>query len=243
MFRPDHPIEASKARGQAQAVWIAIEGWRHFSCEGFDTQTIRTVAMSGWNARVQRWGKDLLRPDRIFVPPRPHEDLDANVQDRLDEIRQSWDLTCDTLPRAADIRPRSLRRLLDRYLLLKPPIIHGLLRAGETMNVIAPPKVGKSWLANDMALAVTTGRPWLDRFETERGDMLIIDNELHPTTSAHRIPKVMAARGITDADVSDHLFVSNLRGNLKDIRSLGAYFDHVESPRVPCVRRRTTPGP
>ncbi|WP_200836773.1 AAA family ATPase [Rubripirellula obstinata] len=39
----------------------------------------------------------------------------------------------------------------------------GLLRAGEIMNVIAPPKAGKSWLASDMALAVATGRPWLDR--------------------------------------------------------------------------------
>src|SRR6056297_2666126 len=51
LFRPDHPIEASKARGRAQAVWIAIEGWRHFSREGFDTQTIRTVAMTGWDPR------------------------------------------------------------------------------------------------------------------------------------------------------------------------------------------------
>jgi RecA-family ATPase len=115
--------------------------------------------------------------------------------------------------------------------LLQRPIIHGLLRAGETMNVIVPPKVGKSWLVSDMALAVATGRPWLDRFDTERGDVLIIDNELHPTTSAHRIPKVMAARGITDADVSDHVFVSNLRGNLRDIKSLGKYFDHVHEQR------------
>ncbi|QDT05334.1 Regulatory protein RepA [Rubripirellula lacrimiformis] len=235
VFRPDHPIEASKARGRAQAVWIAIEGWRHFSREGFDTQTIRTVAMTGWNARVQRWCKGLLRPDQIIVPPRPHEDLDASTQDRLDEIRQSWELTHDTLPRAADIRPRSLRRLLDRYPLLKPPIIHGLLRAGETMNVIASPKVGKSWLASDMALAVATGRPWLGRFDTEPGDVLIIDNELHPTTSANRIPKVMDARGITPDDVADHLFVSNLRGNLKDIRSLGAYFDHVFEDRFKMI--------
>ncbi|QDT62387.1 hypothetical protein SV7mr_49350 [Stieleria bergensis] len=235
VFRPDHPIEASKARGRAQAVWIAIEGWRHFSREGFDTQTIRTVAMSGWNARVQRWCKGLLRPDQIVVPPRPHEDLDANTQDRLDEIRQLSELTHDTLPRAADIRPRSLRRLLDRFSALKRPIIHGLLRSGETMNVIAPPKVGKSWLVSDMALAVATGRPWLDRFDTERGDVLIIDNELHPSTSANRIPKVMAARGITDADVSDHIFVSNLRGNLKDIRSLGNYFDHVYEERFKMI--------
>ncbi|MGB7323897.1 MAG: AAA family ATPase, partial [Rubripirellula sp.] len=98
-----------------------------------------------------------------------------------------------------------------------------------------PSKVGKSWLASDMALAVATGRPWLDRFATERGDVLIIDNELHPTTSAQRIPLVMNARGIEPASVSDHLFVSNLRGNLKDIRSLGEYFDHVYEDRFKMI--------
>ncbi|QDT07717.1 Regulatory protein RepA [Rubripirellula lacrimiformis] len=231
LFRPDHPIEASKTRGQAQAAWIAIEGWRHFMREGFDTRTIRNIAMTGWNARVQRWRKGLLCPDQIVLPPRPAEDIDANTQDKLDEIHQLMQITYDSLPRDADIRPRSLRRLFKQFSSLKRPIIHGLLRAGETMNVIAPPKVGKSWLVNDMALAVATGRPWLDRFDTERGEVLIIDNELHPTTSAHRIPKVMAARGITDADVSDHIFVSNLRGNLKDITSLGTYFNHVYEER------------
>ncbi|WP_149498466.1 AAA family ATPase [Roseiconus lacunae] len=68
--------------------------------------------------------------------------------------------------------------------MLQPPVIHGLLRVGETMNVIAPPKVGKSWLASDMALAVATGRPWLDRFPTETGDVLIIDNELQSSSNA-----------------------------------------------------------
>lgn len=53
------------------------------------------------------------------------------------------------------------------------------------MNVIAPPKVGKSWLASDKALAAATGRPWLDRYQTEAADVLIIDNELHPHTTAH----------------------------------------------------------
>ncbi|WP_419195179.1 hypothetical protein [Novipirellula herctigrandis] len=106
--------------------------------------------MRAWNLRVQRWSNAILRPDKIVMPPLPHEGIDTATQEKLDEIRQSWELTYDSLPRAADIRPRSLRRSLDRFPLLKPPIIHGLLRAGETMNVIAPPKVGKSWLASDM---------------------------------------------------------------------------------------------
>ena len=235
LFGPGHEIRASKKRGQAQAAWIAIEGWQHFAAAGFDNGTIRSVVMPGWNVGVQKWAKALIRPDQILLPPRPHETVDPETQAVLDAIRDSLDLTYDTLPKAADIRPRSLRRLLDRYPVLKRPVIHGLLRTGETMNVIAPPKVGKSWLASDMALAVATGRPWLDRFETERGDVLIIDNELHPTTSADRIPQVMAARGITAADVADHLFVSNLRGNLKDISSLGAYFDHVYEERFKMI--------
>src|SRR5690606_36028070 len=98
-----------------------------------------------------------------------------------------------------------------------------------------PPKACKSWLASDMALAVATGRPWLDRFKTEVGDVLIIDNELHPATSAQRIPMVMSARGIDPEEVADHIFVANLRGDLRDINSLGEYFNHVIADRFKLV--------
>jgi hypothetical protein len=235
LFHPDHPIEASKTRGHAQAVWIAIEGWRYFAAAGFKVEQIRNVAMTGWNDRVQAWARTILRPDIIELPPRPQEDIDAATQAVLEDLRHPDKLTDDQLPRSADIRPRSLRRLIDRFPTLQRPIIHGLLRVGETMNVIAPPKVGKSWLASDMALAIATGRPWLDRFATERGDVLIIDNELHATTSAQRIPMVMDARGIPSDTANNNLFVANLRGNLRDIRSLGHYFDHVYEDRFKLI--------
>ncbi|MDA8745254.1 helicase RepA family protein [Rubripirellula amarantea] len=105
---------------------------------------------------------------------------------------------------------------------LRRPVIHGLLREGETMNVIASPKVGKSWLVTDLALAVATGRDWLDTFKCEAGDVLIIDNELHSETSANRIPKVMNARGIELADVGEGVFVANVRGQLQDINKLAS---------------------
>ncbi|MCD4824701.1 MAG: AAA family ATPase [Phycisphaerae bacterium] len=41
---------------------------------------------------------------------------------------------------------------------LHRPIIHGLLREGETMNIIAAPK-GKSWMSTDQAMAVALGNP------------------------------------------------------------------------------------
>ena len=122
----------------------------------------------------------------------------------------------------------SIRQLIAKHPKLREPVLHGLLRRGETMNVISAPKVGKSWLVIDLALAVATGRPWLDTFQTERGDVLILDNELHGETSANRVPRVAEARGIHTDSYADHLFVENLRGRNEDVFSLSAFFESIE---------------
>jgi hypothetical protein len=126
--------------------------------------------------------------------------------------------------------PRSVRELLVQFPELRPPLIHGLLRQGETMNVISAPKLGKSWLVLDLALAIATGRRWLG-FETEAGPVLIIDNELHGETSANRIPKVARARGIPLEEIADAVFVENLRGQLQDIFCMRDYFEALEPGR------------
>jgi len=131
--------------------------------------------------------------------------------------------------------PHSVRALMRQYPHLRPPVIHGLLRRGETMNVIAPPKTGKSWLVTDLAIAIATGRMWLDRYQTESGDVLILDNELHGETSAARIPKVAAGRGVIVDEFADRLFVENLRGQLRDVYSLGATFDQIEAGRFKAI--------
>ena len=137
----------------------------------------------------------------------------------------------DQLVQASPLVPVSLADLVARYPDLRRPVIHGLLRQGETMNVISAPKIGKSWLVTDLALAVATGRPWLDTFDTDPGNVLIIDNELHSETSANRIPKVAAARRIRLGDVGQRVFVQNLRGHWQDIFSLGPYFRALEPGR------------
>jgi hypothetical protein len=128
----------------------------------------------------------------------------------------------------SQLAPLSLAELVERYPNLRRPVIHGLLRQGETMNIIAAPKTQKSWLVTDLALAVAMGRPWLDAFETDQGNVLIIDNELHSETSANRIPKVAAARQISLSEVGQRVFVQNLRGRWQDIFSLGPYFRSLE---------------
>lgn len=136
-----------------------------------------------------------------------------------------------TAPSEAAPSPLSIRHLVGGYPALREPVIHGLLRQGETLNIISAPKIGKSWLATDLALAIASGRPWLGTYATERGDVLCIDNELHCETSAHRIPKAAEARGIPLEEIGEHMFVENLRGRLKDILSLSTYFERIEPGR------------
>jgi len=132
---------------------------------------------------------------------------------------------------AEPVQPLSVRDIVAKYPALREPVICGLLRRGETMNVISVPKLGKSWLVIDLALAIASGRMWLESFQTERGDVLILDNELHGETSANRIPKVAATRGIPTDAFADRVFVLNLRGQLKDVFSLRPFFESIEPGR------------
>ncbi|MEL6499748.1 MAG: AAA family ATPase [Planctomycetota bacterium] len=131
--------------------------------------------------------------------------------------------------------PVPVGELVTAYPKLRDPVIHGLLREGETMNVIASPKTGKSWLTLDLAIAVATGRDWLGRYKTVSGDVLIIDNELHRETSAHRIPRVADARGVAMREIAGRILVDNLRGRLQDIFTLGPYFEAIEPGRYKVI--------
>jgi hypothetical protein len=141
----------------------------------------------------------------------------------------------DATTAAAKSEPPTVRQLLQAFPKLRPPVLHGLLRRGETMNVIAPPKTGKSWLVTDLAIAVATGRSWLNTYQTEMGNVLILDNELHGETTAARIPKVAHARGVLIDEFADRLFVENLRGRLRDIFNLRTYFDGIEPGRFKVI--------
>lgn len=122
----------------------------------------------------------------------------------------------------------SLEELMAKYPKMRPVLIHGLLRIGETMNIIAPPKTGKSWLVTDLAASVACGLPWFG-FPCEQGKVLILDNELHPETSAQRIPKVIDARGYSMNIVKRNLFVENQRGRLNSIFDLRSRLEEIKA--------------
>jgi hypothetical protein len=84
---------------------------------------------------------------------------------------------------------------------MRPVLIDGLLREGETMNVVAAPKIGKSFLILSLAVAVARGEPWLG-MSTTQGRVLLIDGELHLETLSSRLKQAQKACGASDADMA-----------------------------------------
>ena len=117
---------------------------------------------------------------------------------------------------------------------MRRPIIEGLLRSGETMNIIAPPKTGKSWLVSNLAISASLGRKWMD-YQTVESRVLLIDNELHSETTANRLPALCTAMGIDTSELAN-LFTLNLRGNLIDFNKIGPLlFDTIEKNKYDMV--------
>lgn len=116
----------------------------------------------------------------------------------------------------------SLSELVAAAVPMALPVIDGLLRPGETANVIAAAKKGKSFLLYGLILCIVTGRSWLGRFPTHRGRALLVDNELHPATIRTRLQAVAATMGLQSSDYLDQIDILSLRGRLMDVNRLGS---------------------
>lgn len=123
-------------------------------------------------------------------------------------------------------RPVSVSDLIRTFPRLRPPRIHGLLRDGETANIIAAPKAGKSFLSVGLALHTVTGQPWMG-FDVAQGKVLILDNELHPETCAYRMHTVAKEMGLQNSDC-DGVDVLPLRGRMFDIHAIGDLLTNIK---------------
>jgi len=120
-----------------------------------------------------------------------------------------------------------LKALITGFTGLNRPIIHELLREGETMNVIASPKVGKSWFVSRLAISVASGLDWLG-LTVEPGRVLHIDNELHENTIAYRYRVISEAMGFPHHLYSGNIDMVSLRGRLRDLYGLARTFEQIE---------------
>ena len=111
---------------------------------------------------------------------------------------------------------------------LRRPILHGLLRAGETLSLIGPPGIGKTWLAIDLALSVATGQNWLQTFVMGAGPVLYINSDLHRETITDRIRQVADTRDIFRCTLHERLCVEVLRGRTMEEFQLETYLAALE---------------
>ncbi|MEX0641919.1 MAG: AAA family ATPase [Pirellulales bacterium] len=147
-----------------------------------------------------------------------------------ESILYEWKNTFEEIERDTN-KPQeqfTLRELRQQYPTLNPPIVDGLFRAGETVNVISHSKAGKSWFAYLLALSIIDGCDFLGRFRTTPGKVLLIDNELHRCTLAYRIPAVADALGIPADAYESELIVWPLRGRLRGLNDLYADLEAIE---------------
>lgn len=136
---------------------------------------------------------------------------------------------------AAALETVSIENLIDSHPRLHDPLIDGVCRLGETVNVISTTKIGKSWFLYNVAFCVATGRALFGQFATKQGRVLLIDNELHSPTIAGRLKTVADAMGIDRSEYAGQLEVLAARGKGLDVFRIGKMLDSVDPGRFAMI--------
>jgi RecA-family ATPase len=132
------------------------------------------------------------------------QDEMRSARTRGDDLEESYPTqTLDELRKASPER--------------RPYVIEGLLRRGETMNLIAAPKTGKSWFVYNLAARLATGGEFLGWTSPHNLKCMIVDNELHPEELAFRVGSVQDAM---EVNFGDDLHFTCLRGAAVDMNHI-----------------------
>lgn len=88
-------------------------------------------------------------------------------------------------------------------------LVEGLIQRGANGFICAPPKVGKSWLAVDLALSLALGLPWAG-FEVRRpAKVALITREDNPALTRWRMDRLLTGKNRTKADIEGQLYVNS----------------------------------
>lgn len=121
-------------------------------------------------------------------------------------------------------RSPDIEALMQRAPEHSPAIVEGLFREREVVNVVAAPKTGKSWLVMGLALSIALGRKWLD-FNVNKGNVYMIDNELHETAFARRMAASMECLGISPHELAGRLFCRCIRQYMPTLEKMLPFLD------------------
>lgn len=133
-------------------------------------------------------------------------------------------------PAAGGFAPVNIADLVRLYPDMREPLIHGLLRRTETMNVVAPPKARKSWLVHALVIAAATGSDFFG-MAVKKCRVLLIDAELHRETLSSRLAWTCKQLGYDPCDLEKFVDIWPVRGKGWDIHSVAAEFRHRRIPK------------
>ena len=152
--------DAIKQPGERGRLLVNHQANGHATNGHTTTSTARILAVG---TRVQCGDRDnigdVVRDDGgssvtvHFVSPSGNE-ADKNIPREQIKTADGSPVVPSDSP-AIIIRPAG--ELIHEFPEMRPAILEGLLRCGETMNIIAAPKTGKSWLSMGLGLSVVTG--------------------------------------------------------------------------------------
>ncbi|OGG46693.1 MAG: hypothetical protein A3F84_25160 [Candidatus Handelsmanbacteria bacterium RIFCSPLOWO2_12_FULL_64_10] len=74
-------------------------------------------------------------------------------------------------------------------------LVDGILPVSRSLMLTGDAGSGKSWVALDLALSVDRGRPWLGRFQTRQGRVLVCDEENGDPTVRQRVMQALRGEG------------------------------------------------
>lgn len=118
---------------------------------------------------------------------------------------------------------------------MKEPLIDGLLRRTEIMNVDCRTKTGKSWFILQLAHSLVMGWDFLG-FPCKKCKVLIMDNELHKATIASRMLWVGQKMNIpANCPELENLIVNTQRIKRHDVNEIARVAEQIREQEIDVV--------
>ena len=131
--------------------------------------------------------------------------------------------------------PISFKNVCKNIPPLAPVLIPGMLRQGHKMMIASSSKAGKSFLVEELAIAVAHGKSWLNN-PCKKGPVLYVNMELSDSSCWNRFSKVYEAlnnsengtSGNFNPSTTGNLDVWNLRGQQVTANQLAAAIEQLD---------------
>lgn len=88
-------------------------------------------------------------------------------------------------------------------------LVEGAIELGSNGFICSEPKVGKSWLACDLALSVALGVPWLGLNIREPRRVALISREDNPSLTRWRRNRLLMGKGFRSEDTGDRFWINS----------------------------------